>query len=538
MNFTTRHSTMLALSIFLLASVGYSQVNADKLLLEKAVNLRFEDPDSSILLLRQCSENFLLSGDTSNAIQAMTQLAHAYGHQANYKHSYDQLWKALLLADASENDQAMASTYIEIGRYYSFYKRKEEALRYFNLSLDIRKRLVSEGTIKRTELVQNYMAMCATFREFNDPALGKLYLDSCRQIIITSNDTVTLPQFTSEVAFLKMSAGDYHAAFDTYAKIVPWFAENKPSYLVLIYTYMADCCKGFSDFYRGERLYKQALDVSSRFHSHIDFTPLIHTKLSELYAQQGKHTMAYESLSRAKDLDEQFFDSRSKNNLPLLEIQDAFRKEKEYQKELLQEQRLAQLEHEESIQVLKNVIYLSIIVFLILIGIIYLKYVRSKFKVEKQLIHKEQELEMKKKNELLELKNKELAASALKLIEKDKLLATLKENLSKGKGDLKAHEVKQMVRSISISNARNWKEFETRFVAVNKDFYHRLHQKYPNLTQGDQKLCALIKLNFSSKAISELLGISVESVHTIRYRLRKKLKLTRSTNLAEYIASV
>ena len=147
-------------------------------------------------------------------------------------------------------------------------------------------------------------------------------------------------------------------------------------------------------------------------------------------------------------------------------------------------------------------------------------------------------MELQKANEIVEVKNRELAASALKLIEKEELLATLKNKLSQSGAEVTPKAIKDIVRSISISNAQNWKEFETRFIAVNKDFYHRLLQRFPRLTQGDQKLCALIKLNFSSKDMSKLMGISVESVHTTRYRLRKKMSLARDINLTEFIANI
>ena len=73
---------------------------------------------------------------------------------------------------------------------------------------------------------------------------------------------------------------------------------------------------------------------------------------------------------------------------------------------------------------------------------------------------------------------------------------------------------------------------------VAEDFYKRLRERFPKLTQGDQKLCALIKLNFSSKDMAKLIGISVDSVHTTRYRLRKKLKLPREVSLGEFIGQL
>ena len=129
-----------------------------------------------------------------------------------------------------------------------------------------------------------------------------------------------------------------------------------------------------------------------------------------------------------------------------------------------------------------------------------------------------------------------MAASALKLIEKDENLSLLKNKIKEADGNVDVRELKKIVKSISISNDRNWEEFETRFVAVNESFYQRLQEKFPKLTQRDLKLCALIKLNFSSKEMAKLLGISIESAHTSRYRLRKKLNLSRDVNLTEFIA--
>ncbi|MEM1124071.1 MAG: hypothetical protein AAGJ18_26780, partial [Bacteroidota bacterium] len=88
---------------------------------------------------------------------------------------------------------------------------------------------------------------------------------------------------------------------------------------------MADAYKGLSQFEEGEQAYQAALNFSRRYNSHRDFTPLIHDKLSDLYRFMGDFANAYEQIKIAKKLDEIFFDSRSPNNRPILEIQDAFR---------------------------------------------------------------------------------------------------------------------------------------------------------------------------------------------------------------------
>ena len=211
--------------------------------------------------------------------------------------------------------------------------------------------------------------------------------------------------------------------------------------------------------------------------------------------------------------------------------------EQKAQLELIQQQKLERLEHERDVWFLQRVITIGGLGCAILLGFLYFSYIRTRHKSERELLRKEKELELQKANEVLEVKNKELAASALRLIEKDENLNLLKKKIKEVDGKLDARELKKIVRSISVSNDQNWKEFRTRFVSVNKGFYDKMQATFPALSQRDLKLCALIKLNFSCKEMAKLLGISVESAHTSRYRLRKKLNLTRDVNLTEFIAS-
>ncbi len=531
-------STLLPISLLSQApaKVELPEVDLNRILFEKASGLRYYYPDSSLLLLEVCFNNFMEKGDTLNAAYTLREQARIYGHQAHYKDSYDKLWKALLLADEAKLEKMRAIVYIDIGYYYSYYKRKEKAIEYFDLALSINKELVEKGLLDQAFLADNYFAYCSTFRGINKLELAKLYLDSSFQFHSTTVSDININYLEIEKAFHLKEAEKYDEAIFTFQKTLPWIQENDPGYQVLVYTYMGDAHREKGDFTQSEKCYKTAVESSIKYNSHLDFSPLVYERLAALYHWKGDLESAFQSLQTVKELDEKFFDSRSENNRPLLEIQDAFRLEKEEQKKLLQEQKLAQLEHEERVLFLQRTILMISLVFIILIGVIYFNYVRSKHKAEKQLIRKKQELEIQKANEIVELKNKELSASTLKLIEKDEFISTLKEKLSKKSSDVDIQEIKRVVHIMSAGNEDNWKEFEARFIQVNKNFYNNIKIKYPKLTQGDLKLCALIKLNFSSKDMARLMGISVESVHTTRYRLRKKLKLVRDENLTEFIA--
>ncbi len=497
--------------------------------------VRTESPDSAIDLYELSFQHFLDRKDTLQAVQSLVGMAAIHGHMARYQSSYDNLWKALLLADLAKSDQGKISVYISLGRYYSFYKRKEKALDYFQQALALNKKLVAQGELPEESLVDCYYPFSSTFRELLNPEQAKVYLDSSLLYHNPQHQAAINGFLRFEAAFILGKGGKFEPALDSMATLESWLEERNPGYLVLLYTYMGDLYVGMEDLTQAEVYYEKALKVSEIYHSHFDFTPTIHERLATLYVERNSFQKAYESLEKVKELDAQYFDSRSENSRSLLEIKDAYRLEKEKQRQYVQQQRLLELEHDERISFLRNTLLTVSLVFLVLVGIIYFQYLRNKHRAEKLLIQRKKELDIQQAQELLELKNRELAASSLKLIEKDGFLAELKEKLSGGNGELKSEDLKRIVRTISHSSVQNWEEFEARFISVNKQFYEKLNARYPKLTRGDQKLCALIKLNLSSKEMAQLLGISIESVHTSRYRLRKKLNLAKEVSLTEFI---
>ncbi|WP_446051442.1 tetratricopeptide repeat protein [Zobellia laminariae] len=504
----------------------------------KTKKLRRDNPDSALVLLESKHEEFLQKGDTVNAVKALLEMPYIYGQHVDYTKSYDTLWFALFLADKANNDELKASVYNWLGRLYSFFKRKDEALEYLQTSLDINRKLVEKGQLQKADLVRNYYLLSATHRVLNQPEMAKIYLDSCFVNYASTNGQLPMAYLHFEKAF-QLSVNDKNEeALQLLEELEPWFIENRPSYLVLVYSDMGDVYANLSNYKQSKTYYEKALEVSRKYNSHVDFSSLVHEKLANLFEAHGEFEKAFKNQKKAREIDAQFFDSRTAINQSLLEIKDEFRIEKENQERLVQKQRLEKLEQADEISFLQRIILLGSLIFLIIIGIGFFQYMRTKHLAEKQLLRKNKQLEIKKGKELLALKNKELAVTALQMVEKDEFLKDIADRLKEVEGTTEKPEIKQVLKSISHNRSDNWKEFRLRFTAVNETFYHKITTMYPKLSQADQKICALIKLNFSSKEMSRLLGISVESVHTTRYRVRKKMKLERGVNLEEYISSL
>ena len=169
-------------------------------------------------------------------------------------------------------------------------------------------------------------------------------------------------------------------------------------------------------------------------------------------------------------------------------------------------------------------------------------------KLEEKLRHQEEasqrEIILLQKEQLeqgLIQKSEELANSTMSLIQKNELLVQLKDELNRVKARLKSHVPTDDFHRISylidtnISSEQDWKLFEANFNKVHEEFLKHLIENYPDLSQGDLKLAAYLRMNLSTKEIAQLLNITHRSVELKRYRLRKKLGLDPSSNLSEFM---
>lgn len=503
---------------------------------KQAMALRYTDYQKSLRILNDCVTEYLSNGDTVRAIYALNKVALIHGHHAQYKTSYDVLWRTLSLANQINNPRLIAATYTDLGRYYGFYKREEEAEAYIRKALGIQRKLIEQKKAEPAILLDTYYNLAVIQREFLNYAQAKTYLDSAYRYLSPGSEQIPRQMLDFEKAILLTNQGRIDEAIAIYEDIKLWFIQRNPEYNVLVETHQGLAYQKRGELDKAEASFLKALAISDTYDSHRDFANLVHEYLSEVYFAKGNLSKAYAELKTVKELDNKYFDSRSENNRALLEIQDQFRVDQERAEALLKEQKMKELEAAEKLLFAQRSLLIIALVFSALFGYLYFKYLKNKHRTDKEIARKNQELEIQKAQELIELKNKEVVVSALKLIEKEEIIEEFKSSLEKSDWSLEPARLKKAVKSLEVDYDQHWKEFEARFVEVNSGFYENLKNEFPNLTPTDEKLCALIKLNFSSKEMAKLLGISIESVHTSRYRLRKKLGLEREDNLTEFVA--
>jgi DNA-binding CsgD family transcriptional regulator len=133
----------------------------------------------------------------------------------------------------------------------------------------------------------------------------------------------------------------------------------------------------------------------------------------------------------------------------------------------------------------------------------------------------------------LEYKKRELSQLALYINEQHEFLESIKTKIHQQEtGNIQSIE-KELQLNLAIGKQRQ--AFDLNIDLINNEFYKNLKSRFPALTASELRLCAMLKLQLSSKEMASVLNISAKSVDMNRYRLRKKLQLEGETDLVAFL---
>ncbi len=128
------------------------------------------------------------------------------------------------------------------------------------------------------------------------------------------------------------------------------------------------------------------------------------------------------------------------------------------------------------------------------------------------------------------------------LNQKEALLDTLTDDLARLANPLADQLPPGLLRQAqhSLTSARlltddDWQAFRQHFDRVYPDFFWQLRQQLTDLNPAEERLMALAKLRLHSRQMSQMLGISTESVRKSKYRLRKKFGLAGESPLLDLL---
>jgi len=170
-----------------------------------------------------------------------------------------------------------------------------------------------------------------------------------------------------------------------------------------------------------------------------------------------------------------------------------------------------------------------------------LEYERKEaaFKVSEAL----NEQKIKYLEQLLDAKQRELMNFIAHISQKTEFIKMISEGLQKliliTNGNSRDIAVNLLNNIEVISRVNNdYRNFHRKFMEHNQEFALLMTTKYPNITPMELKVCSLIRTQIGTKEIANILNVSLRTVESHSYSLRKKFHLQTTDNLATYLATI
>ncbi len=548
------------LAMFFLFSC--SQVN-DK----KQTNLNIIDSDSLIRInidtayvyfgegeyskcdsvVKQAQKSLTNENDTSLRLTLLFIQTELIKQKGNYDDCLLNYFKAVKLAKLSKDSMRLALAYYNISSVNILNQRIDKAEDYCLKSLAIFSSI--KDSIKLTNC---FVQLSIIYKNKQDFSQSKLYLNKAIKFYKSHNYQLNLAICYNNLGNNLLGESNLEQAIEYYKKAVEISKALKSPYgLAIRYGNIAEAYLKKNEF----KIAKLYIDSSMTIAKKIEAKETILSNYERLkvFYKSTKHLdsalqysnqytkLKVELVKLESDKINKELENKYKDELQLISAKSRI--------DLLEKDKLVKHKDQERIVL----IFIFVIILILLIAIsIYVYYRKQKriakmdaqiFAKEKAFMDSERKLniaEIKNKEQEkqqlekeLEYKSKELVNFALQIVEKndflEELLIKIKENDNNSKQDL-IHFIKQ---NTFLENEKE--EFQANIEQVNEAFFFKLRKKFSNLTKDEERLSALLRINLSSKEISAIFNISPSSVDMKRYRLRKKLQLTKDENITDFL---
>jgi len=426
--------------------------------------------------------------DSVSLLRVYANTAIVYERQEDLKNSYHYSEKAIGLLSHTKNSQLTSLS----GAVYSGLANTLFRLR---------------DTTKGIEYQQKGLAQA--FRVGNYPQ-ASILLNNLGNIFLTKHKYDKAYQYMLEGKKIRQRINDQRGLSSSYRNLSNYFKETK----------QYDSAKFYA---------KQTLSSLHKVKGTLEIYSDIYYVLSEIYQGQAKFDSALSAYRTYTLYKDSLLSSEKFKELARVEAQHEVLRKTAADRE---EARINRIRTFIAIGAL-----LAIVIILFLLSTVQKD--RAKLREEK-LLSDQNKLKLE-----LDYKNKDLATLGLFLIKKDEFISEVIPTLTELKNAIPAENHKTIIKiardlnSILGGKDNSWKEFELRFREVHQGFFDTLESRYPGLTSNERRLCALLKLEMSTKEISSITNQTPRSLEVARSRLRKKFNLTNSEiTLTDFLAKL
>ena len=124
------------------------------------------------------------------------------------------------------------------------------------------------------------------------------------------------------------------------------------------------------------------------------------------------------------------------------------------------------------------------------------------------------------------------------VIEKTNLVERLQQQIRHDQFTADQSQIMAELSHQTILTEEDWDKFKFLFEKIYPGFFLKIREKAPNITIAEQRMAALTRLHLTTKHMASMLGISTDSIHKTRQRLRERFQISDSATLEELILAI
>jgi DNA-binding CsgD family transcriptional regulator len=453
--------------------------------------------------------------------------------EGNYPEAVRIFTEASKLAAGSRNIENQALALENIGLTLSFTGDNREAIRYIRQALEIRK---NHNLLR--EYAMGLQNLGITYRKLDLLDSALIYYRQAQEILTGLHDSNTLVKVRYNTGLVLKNQKKYREARQAMEEVLAICRRKGITDGEVYALHTLAAITDEEGKTRDGLKYSDSAIMLAKKCGIISNLPSFLERKQDLLAKTGNYKAAYETALRSRELSDSLLSLDKQKEIALLKTRfDTERKESE---NILLKKNL-QFQHSRLI-FMAGILVLSALafVFIVLMLIYRNKHLRQlKLLAEEKAYREEQE----KRNKELELEKARLEASLQETRIRDlEYQSKLKEQELVFQSLIRKKDQEEFIQSLNEitreASRDPLSEFELTFQQLHPSFFEKLLAQNPSLTKTQLHICAMVRLNLSSKDIARLLNLSISTIETTRHHIRKKLKLENADSLGNYLITI
>ena len=461
----------------------------------------------------------------SKKAEAINYLAIIEAKQSFSESALSNYLKALAIAEKIDDSIVLGLTIHNLGMFYQRQKEFDKAKAFLKKAIIIKEAIDLDSD--DIALSYNMLGVSHFYKKEYDSAYTSY--NRAKQLYKTK---LGKTKVNGNLALLYYTSKQFDKAINTFQENIEIFKDlGILNELSIAYQNLAASYNGLKEYDKAITILDSAIRISKEI-KHKERLSQQFASRSAAYSNKGNYEKALEDYKLYKAYHDSLNSIEKAKRITELELNYQFEK-KTLKKELA-------LQNEK----VKKQWYLALLILFIASAITIFILIRKNVKHRLNLSARElenEQLQRKTTEQILQIKDAELKNESLnsqiKQEFQESFINQLKSILSIPSDEERVKAIKSLLVSLKSKNS----DFDTSLSLseyldkVSPEFKVKLNTHFPFFKEKEKKLLYLMKLGLSTNEMKDLQNVSLATVKSTRYRIRKKLGIESDIDIIGYI---